>query len=80
MLLLWLVSAAMNYGRFIAYNILGGIFWIVSLTLAGYFFGTIPIVKKNFTLVIMAIIVISVLPGIVEVLRQWKKNKREHQM
>jgi membrane-associated protein len=37
---------SMNYGRFIAYNILGGIFWIVSLTLAGYFFGTIPIVKK----------------------------------
>jgi membrane-associated protein len=68
---------SMNYGQFIAYNIIGGIFWIVSLTLAGYFFGTIPVVKNNFTLVIMAIIVISVLPGVIEVLRQWQKNRQK---
>ncbi len=65
---------SMNYGKFIAYNIIGGIFWIVSLTLAGYFFGTIPVVKNNFTLVIMAIIVISVLPGVIEILRQWRNK------
>jgi membrane-associated protein len=65
---------SMNYGKFIAYNIVGGIVWIVSLTLAGYFFGTIPVVKNNFTLVIMAIIVISVLPGVIEILRQWRNK------
>ena len=66
---------SMNYGKFIAYNIVGGIVWIVSLTLAGYFFGAIPVVKNNFTLVIMAIIVISILPGVIEILRQWRPNK-----
>ncbi len=66
---------SMNYAKFFAYNIVGGIVWIVSLTLAGYFFGTIPVVKNNFTLAIMAIIVISILPGIIEILRQWRLNK-----
>jgi membrane-associated protein len=56
----------MSYGRFIAYNILGGVVWVTLFTLAGYFFGNIPAVKQNFTLVIMAIIVISVLPMVVE--------------
>ena len=63
---------SMNYGKFIAYNVIGGIVWIVSLTHAGYFFGTIPVVKNNFTVVIMAILVISVLPGAIEFLRQWR--------
>jgi membrane-associated protein len=56
---------SMSYPRFIVYNIVGGILWVVLLVFAGYFFGNIPIVKKNFTLVIMAIIVISVLPGVI---------------
>jgi membrane-associated protein len=60
----------MTYSRFLAYNIAGGVFWIASLTLAGYAFGNIPLVRRHFTLVILAIIVISVLPGVVEVLRQ----------
>jgi membrane-associated protein len=67
----------MNYGKFIAYNIIGAFIWILSLTLAGYFFGTMPIVKNNFTMVIMAIIVISVLPGVIEFMRQWRKNRQE---
>lgn len=66
---------SMHYGRFIVYNIAGGILWITSLTLAGYYFGTIPIVKKYFILAIMVIIAISILPGIIEVLLQWKKNR-----
>ena len=61
---------SMTYRKFLSYNVVGGIIWIFSLTLAGYFFGNIPIVRKNFSLVIMAIVVISVLPGVVEYLRQ----------
>ena len=62
----------MTYGRFISYNIIGGITWIVLFILGGYFFGNLPMVKRNFTWVIMAIIFISVLPGIIEFLRQRK--------
>jgi len=60
----------MTYRKFLVYNVTGGIFWIFSLTLAGYFFGNIPVVRNNFTLVIMAIVVISIMPGVIEYLRQ----------
>jgi len=56
---------SMSYARFIVYNIVGGVMWVTLLVFAGYFFGNIPIVKKNFTLVIMAIIFISILPGFI---------------
>ena len=61
---------SMTYWKFISYNVIGGIAWIVLCTLAGYFFGNLPIVKENFSLVILAIIIISILPGIIEYLRQ----------
>ena len=60
----------MTYKRFIAYNVLGGIGWIVTFVLGGYFFGNIPLVKNNFALIILAIIIISVLPAIIEFVRQ----------
>jgi membrane-associated protein len=60
---------AMEPGRFTAYNVVGGVLWIVSLTLAGYFFGNFPIVKNNLTFVIFSIIFLSILPGIIEYLR-----------
>jgi membrane-associated protein len=60
---------AMTYPRFIAYNIVGGVGWILILVLAGYFFGNVPIVRGNFSLVILAIIIISVMPGVIEFLR-----------
>jgi membrane-associated protein len=63
----------MTYARFALYNVAGGIGWILSLTLAGYLFGNIPLVRKNFSLVIFAIIVISILPALVEVLRQRRR-------
>jgi membrane-associated protein len=66
----------MSYGRFIAYNVFGGIGWVLILTLAGYFFGNIPLVQKNFSFVIMAIIVISILPGVIEFLRQRRLARR----
>jgi len=57
----------------LSYNVLGGIFWIVSFILGGYFFGNIPVVKRNFTIVIFAIIIISILPAVIEFLRHRKK-------
>jgi membrane-associated protein len=65
----------MNYGRFLIYNVVGGIAWIAIFTYAGYFFGNIPIVKRNFTLVIFAIIIISVIPAVIEY-RQHRKKSR----
>ena len=59
----------MGYGRFVAYNVAGGVGWIVLLVLGGYAFGNIPVVKRNFSLVIFAIIVLSILPGVIEYLR-----------
>jgi len=59
----------MTYLHFISYNVIGGIIWIASFVFGGYFFGNIPVVKRNFTLVIMAIIVLSIMPGIIEFLR-----------
>jgi membrane-associated protein len=66
----------MNYGRFISYNVIGGIAWVLICVLAGYFFGNIPMVQKNFTFVILAIIFISILPGIIEVWRQRQQTSR----
>lgn len=59
----------MTYLHFISYNVVGGIIWIASFVFGGYFFGNIPVVKRNFTLVIMAIIILSIMPGIIEFLR-----------
>ncbi|MBI4798069.1 MAG: VTT domain-containing protein, partial [Desulfarculus sp.] len=64
---------SMTYGRFLFYNVGGGLLWISSLTAAGYFFGQMPLVKKNFSLVIVAIIMLSILPGVIEVIRQRRR-------
>jgi membrane-associated protein len=60
---------AMTYSRFLAYNVGGAVLWVVSLAYAGYFFGNLPIVKNNLTLVIIGIIILSIMPGVVEYLR-----------
>jgi len=59
----------MHYPRFLAFDVGGGIFWVCAFTLLGYFFGNVPIVKQNFGLVIVGVIVVSVVPIFVEVLR-----------
>ena len=59
----------MSYARFIIYNVSGGIAWVIILVLGGYLFGNIPVVKQNFSLVIFAIIILSILPGIIEFFR-----------
>ena len=60
---------AMDYGRFLMFNVSGGILWISLFVFAGYYFGNIPAVEENFTLVIMAIILLSILPAIIEYAR-----------
>ena len=59
----------MHYGRFIRYNIIGALMWVGLLTYAGYFFGELPVVKNNFGLVVIGIIVVSVLPIAIEMFR-----------
>lgn len=59
----------MTYGRFIAYNVVGGMAWVSLFTLGGFFFGNLPLVKENFSLVVLAIIAVSLLPAVYEVLR-----------
>ncbi len=67
----------MTYGHFIIYNVLGGIAWIAIFLFGGYYFGNLPVVKRNFTMVILAIIFISVLPGVIEFLNQRYRSPRE---
>jgi len=64
----------MSYGKFIAYNVIGGVGWVVLLVGAGYFFGNIPVVKNNFSLAILAIIALSTVPIVTEYLRHRKKK------
>lgn len=66
----------MSYGRFIGYNVFGGFLWTFLFIFGGYFFGNIPAVKQNFEIVIVAIILISVLPMVVEFLRA-RSHKRQ---
>jgi membrane-associated protein len=63
----------MTYARFVVYNVAGGVLWIGSLTVGGYLFGNIPLVRRHFTLVILAIVLLSITPGLVEVLRQRRR-------
>ena len=59
----------MPYRRFLLFNVVGAVLWVILLTYAGFFFGNLPLVKKNLTLVILGIIVLSILPGVIEVWR-----------
>ena len=67
----------MSYGYFFSYNVFGGVVWVLLFTFLGYFFGNIPFVKKNFELVILAILFISVVPVIWEALKARREMKAE---
>ena len=67
----------MSYGHFLTYNVVGGIAWVTIFLMGGHFFGTLPFVQDNFTLVVLAIIFVSVLPGIIEGLREQKRSKQK---
>jgi membrane-associated protein len=67
---------AMTYSHFITYNVIGGIAWVSLFTLGGYFVGSIPFVQHNFELVVIAIILISVLPMVIEFLRERARTSK----
>ncbi len=67
----------MTYSRFMAFNVSGALLWIGLLLPAGYFFGNLPWVKKNFSVVVLAIIILSILPAVIEFLRERSRLKRE---
>ena len=66
----------MTYRHFFSYNIVGALAWVLSFSYAGYFFGNLPVVKSNLSLLILAIIVVSVLPGIIEIWRSRRAGAR----
>jgi membrane-associated protein len=68
---------AMDYPRFFLFNVTGAVLWVALFTFGGYFFGNLPFVQDNFTIVILVIIVISVLPGVFEFLRDKYKTRKE---
>lgn len=68
---------SMTYFKFISYNVIGGIVWVAIFVFGGYFFGNLPFVKSNFSVVIIAIILISILPGVVEYFRNSRRVKVE---
>ena len=59
----------MDYVRFLAFSLCGGLFWISFFVYGGYYFGNLPVVKENLTAFIIAIIFVSILPGVIEYLR-----------
>ena len=68
---------AMNYSKFITYNVVGGIVWVTVFTLLGYFFGNMPFIQKNFEYVIIAIVLLSLAPAIYEYLAERMRSRRE---
>lgn len=66
----------MDYRKFLLYNVVGGAFWVLSMTLAGFWFGGWPIVQKNFELVVLGIIFVSLLPAVFEFVRHWWVQRR----
>ena len=67
---------AMTYGRFLIYNVVGGVAWVAAFVLFGYFFGAIPFVQEHFSLIVLAIIIISVLPLAFELFRARLQRSR----
>ena len=67
-------ASKMHYSYFLLYNVLGAFLWVMSCTLLGYFFGNIPIIKENFSTVLLIIVFISVLPAVITALKSRKKK------
>jgi membrane-associated protein len=67
---------SMTYGRFLSYNVVGGVLWVSIFVVGGYLFGNIAVVEDNFSFIIVAIVLISVMPAVVEYLRQRLASRR----
>lgn len=68
--------AEMSYPRFVVYNVVGGVGWVISMTLCGYFLGRIPWISENFEKVVVLIVLASVLPLFVGGIRHWRAGRR----
>src|SRR3989338_2180254 len=66
----------MSYKTFFAYNVAGGVLWVLICVLGGFFFGNIPIIRNNFSVAILVIVILSILPAVIEVWKH-KKNKKK---
>jgi membrane-associated protein len=66
----------MEYRRFLSFNVFGGALWVLSMTLIGYFLGQIPGVREHIEIVIIAVVFLSILPGIIAGGKEWMKNRR----
>ncbi|HEX3654432.1 MAG TPA: VTT domain-containing protein [Pirellulales bacterium] len=66
--------ARMSYRRFAIYNLIGGVGWVASMSVAGYWLGQIPIIAKNFELAVLAVVIVSVLPVVFGVARKWRQS------
>jgi membrane-associated protein len=66
----------MEYRRFLSFNVFGGALWVLSMTLIGYFLGQIPGVREHIEVVILVVVFLSILPGIIAALKEWRKGKR----
>jgi membrane-associated protein len=68
--------AKMEYRRFVSFNVFGGILWVLSMTLIGYYLGQFPWVKKNIEIVIIIVVFLSILPGLIAAGLEWWKKKK----
>ncbi len=67
--------AGLRYGRFLAYNVIGGVVWVTTLVYAGYLFGNIPWVKQNLTWIVIGIVVVSLIPAFTTFLQEWRARR-----
>jgi membrane-associated protein len=67
----------MSYVRFLTYNVVGGVCWIALFIFGGYFFGNIPVVRENFSIVIFAIIFVSILPAVIGFVQEMRRKSHE---
>lgn len=67
----------MTYKKFISFNAIGGALWVISVSSCGYFFGTIPIIKDNFSIAVIVIVLISIMPAVIEILKSKLKKTNE---
>jgi membrane-associated protein len=67
----------MRYRRFVSFNVVGGLSWVLSMTLAGYYLGSIPVVRRNFEKAVIAIVIASVAPLVIQVLKTRLRGRRQ---